>query len=763
VVVAAGVQSPQHNVPARPTPLIGRNAALADALRRLLADDVRLLTLTGPGGTGKTRLAVEIAASTLDRFADGVWFVDLSPVSDARLVPSAIARTLGVETSGDTHVLRLLTDELSTAELLLVLDNFEQVLGAAADIAALLGACPRVKILVTSRAPLDVAWEHVLPVSPLAQPDAVALFVDRARAARGEFHLDDDNQTAVSEICARVDGLPLAIELAAARSRILPPSALLSRLQRRLDVLRSSRPDVPARHHTMAGTIDWSYALLPPEERALFRRLGVFVGGCGLDAVEAIAPDEDVLEALGSLVNKSLLRVDDTASEARYRMLETLREFALARLQEADEEHSARSAQALFLRALVEQAEPELRGAQQSHWLDRLEREHDNLRAALGWAIEHDLDTALRLSGGLWRFWFTRGFMVEGQEWLEAALERGAADARVPLRVRARALTAAGEMAWGCGDIDRAGRYHRASLPLRRELGDMEGTAQALHNLGNLAIERGELAEAQALHEEALELRRGLGNKRDLSLSLKNLGRLAVTLGHVAVGRAMLEESLDLAHQVGGNLTVNGPLHELGTLALMEGNIDAAAEHYAECLRLATEIGAQVTVARAIETAAIVSHARADLVMAARLLGAGEALREAIRSPQVPTESAPCQPAITAAQTHLGPEGFRRAWEEGRGWTTAEAVAVATAALREVKPSGSPAARHSHPAGLSSRELEVVELIARGLTNRQIADRLVISERTAHAHVRNILDKLGCASRVEVATWATQNGLGRPE
>jgi len=764
VVAAAERQAPdtpRHNLPARATPLIGRDAALTLACERISAPDIRLLTFTGPGGTGKTRLAIEVAAAVIEAFEDGVWLVDLSPVSDVRLVPSVLARALGIDTS-DAYVLDVLAHELADSQRLLVLDNFEQVLSAGADIATLLAACPGLKVLVTSRAPLEVAWEHVFPVPPLALPDAVELFVDRARAARGDFVLDPDNTAAVAEICTRVDGLPLAIELAAARSRLLPPGALLNRLQRRLDVLRTSRPDGPARHHTMAGTIDWSYALLPPEERALFRRLGVFVGGCGLDAVDAMSPGIDVLEALGSLVNKSLLRVDVVGGEARYRMLETLREYALARLHEADEEVFACAAQARHLRAIVEQAEPELRGAHQSEWLDRLEREHDNLRTALAWAIQNDLETALRLSGSLWRFWFTRGYMLEGQETLEAVLERGAEATGVSLMVRARALTAAGEMAWGRGDIERAARHHRASLLLRRELGDLEGVAQALHNLGNLAIERSELAEAHTLHDEALEIRRRLGDDRDVSLSLKNLGRLAVAQGHFAVARELLEESLALANRVGGNLTLAGPLRELGDLALQLGDVDCAAERYAECLRLACEIGAQITIARGIETAAMVLSARGDLSMAAQLIGAAETIRDAIRSPRVPTETAPLEPAIAAGRAQLGEARFQRTHDAGRDWTLQQAIDASFAALRPASAAAA-APAVERPAGLSARELEVVELIAGGLTNRQIADRLIISERTAHAHVRNILDKLGLPSRVAVATWAAESGIKHAE
>jgi predicted ATPase/DNA-binding CsgD family transcriptional regulator len=765
---------PAHNLPAQPTALIGRAAILADSRARLLRADLRLLTLTGPGGTGKTRLAIELAATLAPHFADGAWFVDLSSLADDRLVAAAIARVLDLDTGSDRPVLELLAHRLRDDHRLLVLDNFEQVLGAATDVAALLSECPGLKVLATSRAPLDLTWEHVFYVPPLALPVAgqrtpdalaecpsVALFLERARAARGEFTLSERNAADVAEICVRLDGLPLAIELAAARSRLLPPPTLLSRLQHRLDLLRTGHKDAPARHHTMAGAIEWSYELLPEDERVMFRRLGVFAGGCSLEAAEAIAPDLDVLEGLGSLVDKSLLRLDEVGGEPRYRLLETIREYAVLRLKQAQEWDITACRHAGYLLRLVELAEPELRGARQAGWLDRFEREHDNLRAALAWSITNDLDTALRLAAGLWRFWFTRGYMLEGRRWVESALE-ASATVEVSARSRARALTAAGEMAWGCGDVDRAAIHHSASLVLRRELGDLEGVSQALHNLGNLAIERDDRQQAHALHEEALAIRRQLGNPRDLSLSLNNLGRLLMSDGEMDAAEPLLVESLALAREVGGDLTIAGPLRQLGELALHRGDVDLAAERFAECLRLAAHVGAPMTMARGIETGAMVAHLRGEMEVAAELLAAGQALRDAIRSPRVPTERAACEPALVGALRALGPERFRGASELGRALSPEVAVEKALQALEHktvAVPVPAFAAHPASPGGLSQREVEVAALIAQGMTNREIAERLIIAERTTHAHVRNILDKLGFSSRTQVATWALQHGL----
>ena len=753
-------------LPAQPTRLIGREAMLLRARARLLSPDVRLLTLTGTGGTGKTRLAIALAASVLEHFVDGVWFVDLSPVTDPDLVMHAVGRVLEIETS-DAPVVTRLEERLHTGQQLLVLDNFEQVLAASTDLSKLLSTCRGLKLLVTSRAPLEVAWEHIFPVLPLGLPEpagscdltclkrcpSVALFVDRARAARGEFELTDDNASAVAQICIRLDGLPLAIELAAARSRFLPPVTLLARLESRLELLRNGRRDSPARHHTLSAAIDWSYDLLPPEERALFRRLGVFVGGCELEAAEAVAPDMDVLGGLSALVTRNLLRVEEDGARPRYRPLETIREYAFARLLGSGEEEPTRRHHAAYLSNLVERAEPELRGPHQSEWLDRLEREHDNLRTALAWCIEHDAETALRLGAGLWRFWFTRGYMLEGQHWLDLALD-AANGAETSALARARALTGAGEMAWGRGDLATATARHGASLELRRQLGDVAGVAQALHNLGNVAIERGDHATARAMHEESLALRRRLGNTPDLALSLYNLGRLARIEEDTQRAGKLLEESLALARQTGGSLAIAGPLRELGDLALSRGERDVAAKRYRECLQLAREIGAHVTIARGVESAAAVAHARGVVRVAARLLAAAEALRESIRSPRVATELAPCEPVLEAARAQLGASGLARASREGRAMPLDEVIELALAVLREPT---APAAARGVRGGLSERELQVVELIAQGLTNRQIADRLVIAERTTHAHVRNILDKLDCSSRVEVATWAVQN------
>ena len=629
----------------QPTPLIGRQRLVADVRARLLRERVALLTLTGPGGSGKTRLALAVAEAAESGFAHGVEIVDLSPLRDPRLVVSSIAAALGVPEGEPRTLSERIQRALRDRQTLVVLDNFEQVLAAAPAVGELLGLCPGLQLLVTSRAPLRLRWEHEQPVPPLALPDrhrlpppdrlarvpAVALFVERARAARSDFRLTAANAPAVAAICARLDGLPLALELAAARCKVLPPPALLARLERRQEALTGGARDHPDRHRSLAAAIDWSHDLLGDAERTLFRRLCVCAGGCTAEMAEAVAgvTGAPAHQALESLVDMSLVGAEPEPEPEpgrsyatgrldpgtfwvwgpRFRMLETVREFAAERLVAAGESDATYRRLATACLALAEQAGAELRGADQGAWLARLEREHDNFRAVLTWALspvdgapsDGRLEIALRLGGALWRFWFMRGDLLEGEHWLETALARVHAVAEspqppqhappVPAAVRASAHTGAGEMAWGRGDIERARRHHEAALALRRALDDPDGVAQSLHNLGNLALERGDYGQARALHEEALAIRRARGSPRDVALSLRNLGRLAALRGEYGTAHILLEESLRLAAQVGGNLSRAWPLHALGELALLEGDAAAAAGAFAESLALARAVG----------------------------------------------------------------------------------------------------------------------------------------------------------------------------
>jgi len=756
------------DLPRQPTPLIGRARLLADVQQRL-RDGIGLLTLTGPGGSGKTRLAVEVASTVAGEYDDGAWFDDLSSLRAAHLVVPSIAQTLGL---ADTHASSAhdrLRRALKDRRLLLVLDNFEQVIDAAPELAELLEGCPGLQLLVTSREPLRLRWEYEQPVPPLELPnpsqlppladlahvEAVALFLERARAVQPTMTLTPENAAAVAAICARLDGLPLAIELAAAHSKLLPPRALVGRLERRLDVLVGGARDRPARHRTMAGAIAWSYDVLNDDEQAVFSRLGVFVGGCTADAAASIC-GRDVLHVIASLVDKSLLRAEEgDGGEPRFRMLETIRAFALERLEARGEFDTTALLHAEWSRDLALRAEPELRGPRQAQWMARLEHEHDNLRAALAWALDRgsQVELALSLGAAIYLFWFTRGYFLEGQHWFERGFEL-AEHADVPSALRAKALSAAGEMAWGHGDLDRARRLHEASLVLRRELSDATGMAQSLHNLGNLAIERGELDMARTLHEEALALRRELGSPRDLALSLRNVARLASARGDMRGARDLLETALQLSDSSQHEVGRAEALRLLSDLALRQGDVERAAPLVTEALHLGRDVGAQGVIVNSIEVLSLVASARGRHQVVARLLGAAEAVRERMRMAARPTEQQYVADAVAEARTRLGEIEFAAAWAIGRGLSLDQVEGLA--ADLGVDTLASP----SEPTGLSPREREVVMLIAQGLTNRQIADRLVVSERTTHAHVRNILDKLGLSSRTQVATWAIQHHLG---
>ncbi len=480
---------------------------------------MRLLTLTGPGGVGKTRLALEAAAGLADTFPDGARFVSLAPITDPVLVAPMVAQALGVREAGDEPITERLAAFLRDKRLLLLLDNFEQVVEAAPLVTDLLAACPGLKGLVTSRVRLRLSGERDYPVPPLAVPApagprpfqyakgsaAVRLFSERAQAVRPEFALTPENASAVADICRGLDGLPLAIELAAARIKVLPPAALLARLEKRLPLLTGGGRDLPARQQTMRDAIAWSHDLLTPEEQALFRWLAVFVGGFTLEGAEAVvfagdALDLDVFEGVASLVDKSLLRQEvGPDEEPRFAMLETIREFGLERLAARGEEAAIQNAHAAYFLALVEQAESALLGPEQMAWLTWLDAAHDNLRAALDWCLASDAEAGLRLAGALSLFWQVRGYLLEGRRWLEALL------AQAPQRaaLRAKALHAAGQLARHQADIASGISLCEESLAIYRELGDKRGGAYVLRTLGLLVSDGGDPERGRALFERA--------------------------------------------------------------------------------------------------------------------------------------------------------------------------------------------------------------------------------------------------------------------
>ncbi|MDP9470903.1 MAG: NB-ARC domain-containing protein [Chloroflexota bacterium] len=554
---------PSHNLPTPPTPFLGREADLARVTALLQDPAVRLVTVTGPGGIGKTRLALRIAAELREVFPDGVWFVGLAPITDPDLVLPTVARVLGIRPAGDRLVDEVLPTALRDQRLLLLLDNLEQVVEAAPQVADLLAACPGLSVLVTSRMRLRLSGEREYALAPLGLPgsngaltpeqvagsEAGRLFVDRAQGVKADFALTQDNAWSVAEICRRLDGLPLAIELAAARVKIFPPQALLARLERRLPLLTGGARDAPTRQQTMRDAIAWSYDLLSGEEQTLFRHLAVFAGGCSFEAIEAVAvPDGlDAVEGVASLVDKSLLRqMEKMDGEPRYRMLETIREFALERLEAAREAEPVRDRHAAWSLALAERTAPLMFGTQPHRWFAHLEREHGNLRAALVWFEQTgDADRLLRLARALGYFWEMNGYWTEGPAWLERAL---ATDAP-PSLARAAALHSLGMSAAYVGDFARAEPALREALAVFREEGSASNVADALISLGSMAVDQGGCDAGEALLIEAVEEARRAGDRRleadavtHRGIAIWGRGDAAGATAHLEAGRALGQE-----------------------------------------------------------------------------------------------------------------------------------------------------------------------------------------------------------------------------
>ena len=727
----------RHNLPVQATPLIGREREVTSARERLLTPGVRQLTLTGPGGTGKTRLGLQVAAEAVDRFEDGVFFVALAPIGDPALVAPTIAETLGVRDAGGRPLRESLEDYLQDKQLLLVLDNFEQVLGAAPLVAELLARAPELKILVTSRAVLHLRGEHEFPVPPLALPDpgslpsvgamsqyaAVALFIERAAAVNPDFAVTNENAPAVAEICHRLDGLPLAIELAAARIRLLPPAAMLARLGRRLPFLTGGARDLPARQQTLRGTIEWSYDLLDEGERRLFRWLAPFVGGCTLEAVETVCNalgdlQVDVLDGVASLVDKSLVRQDQgTGGEHCFAMLETIREYALEQLEASGEVGALRRQHAEYYLALAEEAELRFwEGGEYGLWLTRLEQEHDNLRAALAWSQTEagDAEIGLRLAGALWWFWFVHSHYSEGRRWLETTL---AVSGEASISLRAKLLTGAGQLVRVQGDYGRGAALLEEAVGLCRDLGDIRGLARALielafaslfrgddqqaaafweeslalsrrsghswgvatslHGLGRAAEFRGDYERAAALLEESLGLFRELGNTWYTAWGLRYLGRVLQTQGDQVRAVALLEESLALWREQDNKPGMAWALHNLAGVARAQGEHGRATALAVESLELAREMGQKREMAECLEGLAGLAAAQNQRERAARLFGTAEMLRQGIGAPLPPSERAAYERDVAAVRGGLGEEVFAAAWAEGRAMSSEQAIAYA--------------------------------------------------------------------------------------
>ncbi len=861
------VDASPNNLPAQPTAFIGRKQEVTAVRQLMQCEEIRLVTLCGPGGVGKTRLGLQVAAELSELFPDGVYLVNLAPLSDPALVLPTIASTLNLKESAGQRLLDVLAAYLRNKELLLLLDNFEQVLSTAVQVADLLSACPKLKVLVTSRERLHVRAEQEFAVPPLALPDpkqlpglltlaqieAVAFFLQRTQAVKPDFQLTAANAQVVAEICIRLDGLPLALELAAARSKLLPPAALLARLAHRLAVLPSGARDVPVRQQTLRNTIEWSYHLLDAQEQRLFRQLSVFVGGCTLEAAEAVCAvlsDGDggrsVLDGVASLIDKNLLQpTAQKEGELRLVMLETIREYGLERLVEAGETEATCEAHAVYYLALTEEAELNFKGAEQSRWFTRLEQEHENLRAALSWLLEHarmavqteegtgQAERALRLCVALFPFWYNLMYLREGWSFLEQAVELREG---VVAPLRAKVLYNAGFLLWHLNDLERTEALTGESLTLCRELGDTAGVARALTLLGAVAWLRSQYAAARVLYEEAGALFQQVGDTWGRGRCLTDLARMVTEQGQYELARVLLEESLalyqalgdkqrigwvlyllarvlfesrsDLARasalaeqslalqrEVGAKYFTLEPLRLLAEICLMQGKQTRARELAEESVANSKEVGDELSIARASIGLARILASQGDRaaaralyqeglallhrignkvsiaacleglgavqgqpVWAARLWGAAEALRQHIGAPLPPVYRADYERSVAAARALLGEKPFAAAWAQGRTMTPEQALAAEGQPLLSTPtPPARPAA--TSPDGLTAREVEVLRLLAQGLTDAQIAEQLVLSLHTIHAHLRTIYSKLGVTSRSAATRYAFEHQL----
>jgi non-specific serine/threonine protein kinase len=730
------------------TSFIGREREILEIKRLVMhvgangrSPQQRLITLTGPGGCGKTRLALEVASELLKEYEDGAWLVELAAISNPALVPQTIAASLGVREKQGQTLMDSLIDHLRTKKLLLVLDNCEHLIPACAQVAErFLRACPDLQILTTSRESLGISGESIWQVPPLWMPtapklpplkilkqyEAVSLFVERALACQPEFVLTRQNAAAVAQVCQQLDGMPLAIELAAARVRALSVQEIATRLGDRFALLTGGSRTAPARHQTLQAAMDWSFSLLAEPERILLRRLSVFAGGFTLEAAESVCADDptsnggsrtasmEVLDLLTQLVEKSLV-VAQPSTQTRYRLLETVREYGAAKLEAARELPTFQSRHRDYYLALAERAEPELRGAQQAAWLEQLEKEHGNLRASLEWSLRSkDTETGLRLAGALVRFWQFRGYLSEARQYLERILSQSSS---ASASARAKALNGTGIVMLMQGDYGPAKAYLEEALVLLRAQGDQKGIADVLHNLANVAWDQGDYAKVRALCAESLAIRQEIGDTLGIAASLTGLGNIAYALGdyaeaqvlfekslahvkaigdplHIAItlhnlgnvamkqgdykrARTFHEESLAIKRELGDKLGIGYTLHSLGEAAFQLREYDAASTYFAESLSIRHALGDKRSVALSLEAFAMLAIAQWQPERAAQLTGAAEALRESIGAPLAPAGRADYDHTVAAAREGLGEKAFASVWAEGRTMTLEQAIEYA--------------------------------------------------------------------------------------
>jgi predicted ATPase/DNA-binding CsgD family transcriptional regulator len=769
-----------HNLPLELSSFVGREKELAE-VKRLLGE-TRLLTLTGSGGCGKTRLALAAASELVEGFEDGVWLVELAPLADPSLVAQAVASTLGAREQPGRSPTEMLSEYLGSKKILLVLDNCEHLIEACAELAeTLLRSCPELRVLATSREALGITGEVAWPVPSLSLPDlrrlpdmgslpryeSARLFLERATAVKPHFALTEQNATAVAQICYRLDGIPLALELAAARAKVLSAEQISSRLEDSLGLLTGGSRTATPRQRTLRATLEWSHELLSEAERKLFGRLSVFAGGWTLEAAEAVGTGDgveegEVLDLLSRLVDKSLVVAEEASEEGepRYKMLEPVRRYGLERLEGSGEAGRVREQHAKYYLAIAEEGEPESSG--QEAWLKRLKNEHDNLRAALSWALdrrdeqaEERAELGLRLAVALaqGRFWDTHG-VGEGRRWLERGL---AQSSTAPTLVRTKALSQAGWIATHQGDYRQAAAWLEEGIALSKELGDSSGAAVTLAHLGITLMQRGDRERARALCREAEALRQELVDRQPLAFLLVFLTACAVDEGDHERSVALGEGGLALNRELGDMRGTAICLTLLGIAALERGDAERAAALYQEEMRVLEDLKDKAVVSYGLRGLAGAAALRGEAARAARLWGADGALRKLTGQPLTSFDRShpDYQGLLAAARAQIDEAAWEAALAEGRAMSPEAAVEYAL----ERPATPEPTAAEPYPAGLSAREVEVLRLVAQGMTSALVADELFISPNTVNRHLNSIYGKLGVNSRAAAARFAVEHGL----